>query len=139
MESLEAASAQTFVKMAIDNSYSENDERLYSCGLPSDSTLERWLRTLAVDEGWNRSRVTVEKRGPSRGGGATSIVVCHEDGLDEYQVLADYSEAMGIDRCQDRVTVDLLPWTEADFMDLQDGASFRSTPFADSCCGWGGG
>ncbi|MEK6570487.1 MAG: hypothetical protein AABZ61_03895, partial [Bacteroidota bacterium] len=117
LETLKPALQQTLVKMAIDNPHGEDDQRQSSCALPSDSTLKRWLKRLAMAEGWNRSSVTVERRGPEKGGGATWILVYHEDELDEYQVRADYAQAMGIG-CDDSVTVLPLPWTDADRLDI---------------------
>jgi Domain of unknown function (DUF3854) len=117
LESLKPVLQQTLVKMAIDNSHGEDDQRQSSCDLPSDSTLKRWLKRLALSEGWNRSTVTVEHRTPDRGGGATWILVYHEEELDEYQVRADYAQAMGIG-CDDLVTVEPLPWTDADRLDI---------------------
>lgn len=113
LESLKPVLSQTLVNSTIKDIYGENDQRLSSCGLPSDSTLKRWLKELALKEGWNRSSVTVEHRGPDRGGGATWILAYHEDELDAYQVRADYAEAMGID-LEDAVIVESLPWTTAD-------------------------
>lgn len=110
-KSLKPALQQTFVKMAIKDSYGEVDERLSPQGFPSDSTLERWLKDLAQREGWDRSRVTVEHRDPDRGGGATWVCVYHEGELDEEAVRAEYAELLEA-RDGDVVIVESFPWAE---------------------------
>jgi hypothetical protein len=119
LKPLKAALSKTFSNMAIEATNSEDAERQCSSAFPADCTLERGLKALAVEEGWERSSVTVERRGPDRGGGATWLMVYHEDELDAYQVEADYAEAMDITPA-DKVEVTHYPWTEADLRDIAD-------------------
>ena len=119
VKTLKPALQQTFVKMAIKDSYGEIDERQSQRGFPSDSTLERWLKDLAYREGWERSKVTVERRGKEQGGGATWLYVYHEGELDEAAVRADYAEQMGIGG-DDVVLIEPCPWADADGDDVID-------------------
>ena len=112
-QSFKAVLQQTFRNATMESINSGNDERQAQPSLPSDSTLERWLKELAIQQGWGRSKVTVERRSAKQGGGATWIWVYHCGELDEFTVRAEYGDEMEIE-IDDEVIVEACPWTEAD-------------------------
>ena len=120
-QSFKTALQQTFRNATMESINSGDDERQSQPSLPSDSTLERWLLELAIQQGWQRSRVTVKRRSVEQGGGATWIWVYHCGELDEFTVRAEYGEEMDIE-VYDEVIVQACPWTEADKKDVEGQA-----------------
>ena len=130
-QSFKAMLQQTFRNATMESINSGNDVRQSQPSpagggktpthLPSDSTLERWLKELASQQGWQRSKVTVERRSAKQGGGATWIWVYHCGELDEFTVRAEYGEEMDIE-VYDEVIVQACPWTDADKKDVEGQA-----------------
>ena len=101
-----AALEQTFFNFTKEIIYDDGVERQDLYGFPSDETLRRWLKSIAKQEEWNRSQVTIERN--DRGGGASWIVVYHMTDLDEAFIRANYAVSWDI-APEDTVTVEPFP------------------------------
>ncbi|MCH8295176.1 DUF3854 domain-containing protein [Candidatus Poribacteria bacterium] len=125
-EWMKAALSQTLVKCSIRDINSENDQRQSPPTLVADSTLKRWLNQFAREKGWHRSKVSVVRRNPKRGGGATWVVVYHEDPeLDSALVRTDYAELMDL-QPGDNIIIELVEWEDevVDFENYRQGDLF---------------
>ena len=90
-ELLEPALRLWFDNYANKNTFDENVEPQSLSGFPVLRTLERWVKNIASEEGWDSLRCTITNRYDFNGTGTVNVVVYH-DGVVGIEEVLEYAK-----------------------------------------------
>ena len=89
---LQSALREWYDDTVNNNTFDDNSGSLTVTAFPVLRTLERWVRDIAYEEGWDSLRCTVTNRFDFNGSGAVSIIIFH-DGVMGIEDILEYAKA----------------------------------------------